>query len=189
METNYFKIFLTVLLFLVSTVISYLVISKDKKTDYKKLCFISLIPIIGSLFLDLSLLDILYFSALHISFLSDMYTGEVYSIPLYSLIFISLINFYKMPSYISLIFMILIYIYKKTPKMQFYFGEGDLWILLSLSMMYSNLVFYTLFYSSVIALLYALILRKKEVYFIPFIYIALFISKIGIFNRFLFVRI
>ena len=189
MKISYFKFALILLFFSVSIFISYLLILKDKKVDYKKLAFVSLIPVIGSFFLDLNFLDIIYFSAFHISFLSDMYTGEVYSIPLYSLIFVSLVNFYKMPSYISLIFMILIYIYRKTPKMQFYFGEGDLWILLSLSMMYSHLVFYILFYSSLIALLYALILRKKEVYFIPFIYIALFISKLGIFNKFLFVRI
>lgn len=185
---NYFKIALTLVLFSSSSFLSYFIILKRKKVSYKKIAIFSLISVVAMLNLDLYYLDIVFISVLNINFLTDMHTGEVYNFPLYLLVFISFIRFYENPSYISLIFMIFIYIYKKTPKMQFYFGEGDLWILLSLSMMYRSLVFYILFYSSLIALLYALVLKRKEVYFIPFIYIGLFISKLEVFNKFLFIR-
>lgn len=185
---DYLKIIFTSVLLLSSGYFSYYLILKRKNLTYKPIGFLSLASIIIISGFNLTYLDIIFIGVLNVSFLTDMYTGEVYNVPLYLLVGISLIRFYENPTYISFLFMIFIYVYRKTPKIQFYFGEGDLWILLSLSMMYSHLVFYILFYSSLIALLYALVLKRKEVYFIPFIYMGLFISKLEVFNRFLFLR-
>ena len=157
---------------------------KDKrevKTGILVLPFFCLI--IVSFLLKFSVFDTLFYSLFLVSAVTDSFTGEVYEIGLYVLAPVSLILFYGERSYIAAFFMILIPLYRKSVKLQYYFGEGDLWILLFISMAYGRSVFYSLVYASILGLFYSMIRKKKEVYFLPFLYLGLLLSNIDEINK------
>ena len=143
----------------------------------------SLCLILVSFLLQFSVLDTLFYSLFLVSAITDSFTGEVYEIGLYVLAPVSLVLFYGERSYIAAFFMILIPLYRKSVKLQFYFGEGDLWILLFISMAYGRSVFYSLVYASILGLVYAMIRKKNEVYFVPFLYLGLLLSNIDEINK------
>ena len=143
----------------------------------------SLCLILASFLLKFSVLDTLFYSLFLVSAVTDSFTGEVYEIGLYLLAPISLVLFYGERSYIAAFFMILIPLYRKSVKLQYYFGEGDLWILLFISMAYGRSVFYSLVYASILGLVYAMIRKKNEVYFVPFLYLGLLLSNIDEINK------
>lgn len=145
--------------------------------------FSSLCLILAAYLLKFSVLDTLFYSLLLVSAVTDTLTGEVYEIGLYLLAPVSLVLFYSERSYIAAFFIILIPLYRKSVKLQYYFGEGDLWILLFISMAYGRSVFYSLVYASILGLVYSLIRRKKEVYFVPFLYLGLLLSNIHEINK------
>lgn len=145
--------------------------------------FPSLCLILVALFLKFSVLDTLFYSLFLVSAITDFYTGEVYEVGLYLLAPVSLVLFYDARSYIAAFFMILIPLYRKSKKLQYYFGEGDLWILLFISMAYGRSVFFSLVYASILGLGYSLLRKKKEVYFVPFLYMGLLLSNIDEINK------
>lgn len=133
---------------------------------------------LGSIiYLDLSLGEVLFFSIFLASAVTDTHEGVVYDYPLYALAPISLLLFYGERSYIAGIFMILIPIYRKSKKLQFYFGEGDLWILLFIAMAFGRDVFFTLFYASLLGAIASLVLKKREIYFVPFLFVGLLLAQ------------
>jgi len=143
----------------------------------------SLSLILAAFLLKFSVLDTLFYALLLVSAVTDFFTGEVYEIGLYLLAPIALVLFYSERSYIAAFFIILIPLYRKSVKLQYYFGEGDLWILLFISMAYGRSVFHSLVYASVLGLVYCLIRKKKEVYFVPFLYLGLLLSNIDEINK------
>lgn len=143
----------------------------------------SLCLILVAFLLKFSVFDTLFYSLLLVSAVTDTLTGEVYEIGLILLAPVALVLFYSERSYIAAFFIILIPLYKKSVKLQYYFGEGDLWILLFISMAYGRSVFYSLVYASILGLGYSLIRRKKEVYFVPFLYLGLLLSNINEINK------
>ena len=147
------------------------------------LIFPILTLILVAFLLKFSVLDTLFYALFLVSAVTDSYTGEVYEIGLYLLAPVSLVLFYSERSYIAAFFIILIPLYRKSVKLQYYFGEGDLWILLFISMAYGRSVFYSLVYASILGLVYSLIRKKKEVYFVPFLYLGLLLSNINEINK------
>jgi hypothetical protein len=143
----------------------------------------SLCLILVAFLLNFSVLDTLFYSLFLVSAVTDSFTGEVYEIGLYLLAPVSLVLFYSERSYIAAFFIILIPLYRKSKKLQYYFGEGDLWILLFISMAYGRSVFYSLVYASILGLGYSLLRKKKEVYFVPFLYLGLLLSNIHEINK------
>ncbi len=136
-----------------------------------------------SYFFQFSMVEILFYSAFLVGVITDAHSGEVYDYSLFAMAPSALYLFYGTRSYIAAIFMILIPIYRDNKKLQFYFGEGDLWILLFISMAYGRNVFYTLFYASCLGLLFSFARRKKEIYFLPFLFVGLLISHVEKINN------
>jgi len=156
-----------------------------EKSEVKRgiLILTSLCLILMAFLLKFSVLDTLFYALFLVSAVTDSFTGEVYEIGLYLLAPVSLVLFYSERSYIAAFFIILIPLYRKSVKLQYYFGEGDLWILLFISMAYGRSVFYSLVYASILGLVYSLIRKKKEVYFVPFLYLGLLLSNIDEINK------
>lgn len=155
-------------------------ILKKEKKAVKPLILLGLMASLplGNLAFGYTLSEVLFLSVLLVSVVTDTHSGELHALPLYLLLPIALTGFYSMGSYISAIFIILIFLYKKNRLFQYYFGEGDLFILLAISMMYGADVFNVLVYGSFTALAYCFFFRTKEAYFVPFLYIGLFLSRI-----------
>lgn len=130
-----------------------------------------------------SIIELLFYSSFLVGVITDAHSGEVYDYSLYAMAPSALYLFYGTRSYIAAIFMILIPIYRGNKKLQFYFGEGDLWILLFISMAYGRNVFYTLFYASCLGLLFSFVRKKKEIYFLPFLFLGLLISHMEKINN------
>lgn len=143
----------------------------------------SICLILVSYLLKFSVLDTLFYSVFLVSAVTDSFTGEVYEIGLYLMAPASLVLFYGERSYIAALFMILIPLYRKSVKLQYYFGEGDLWILLFISMAYGRSVFFSLVYASILGLGYSILRKKKEVYFVPFLYLGLLLSNFDEINK------
>lgn len=137
----------------------------------------------ASLYFEFTVVDILFHSVLLVSVITDAHTGRVYDLSLYILAPWALYLFYGTRSYIAGIFMLFIPLYKGNKKLQFYFGEGDLWILLFISMAYGRNVFYTLFYASCLGLLFSFLMRKREIYFVPFLFLGLLMSNLDEINN------
>jgi len=137
----------------------------------------------SSIYFSFSTAEILFYSAFLVGVITDAHSGEVYDCSLYAIAPFALYLFYGTRSYIAAIFMLLVPLYKGNKKLQFYFGEGDLWILLFISMAYGRNVFYTLFYASGLGLLFSLVRKKKEVYFLPFLFLGLLISQVEKINN------
>ncbi|MGB4589793.1 MAG: hypothetical protein WBI17_11245 [Clostridiaceae bacterium] len=157
---------------------------KEKSEGNRRILVLpSLCLIFVAFLLKFSVLNTLFYSLFLISAVTDSLTGEVYEIGLYLLAPVSLVLFYSESSYIAAFFIILIPLYRKSVKLQYYFGEGDLWILLFISMAYGRSVFYSLVYASILGLGYTVIRRKKEVYFVPFLYLGLLLSNINEINK------
>lgn len=139
--------------------------------------------ILASFLLHLDLPDLLFFSLFLVSALTDQETGMVYELPLYLLAPIALWKFYTRQSYVVAIFLLLLAAHRKSPKFQYYMGEGDLWLLLLLSMAYGRLVFYILVYAAVLGLIYGAVRRKREVWFAPFLFYGLLLSQFHEINK------
>ncbi len=138
---------------------------------------------LSSLYFRFSPMEIVFYSVFLASVITDAHSGRVYNVFLYLMAPSALYLFYETRSYIAAVFMILIPIYRSSRKLQFYFGEGDLWILLFISMAFGRNVFYTLFYASCLGLLFSLVRMKKEVYFLPFLFLGLLISRVELINN------
>ncbi|WP_312654391.1 prepilin peptidase [Proteiniclasticum sp.] len=138
---------------------------------------------LASLYFRFSIMEIIFYSVFLSSAVTDAHSGRVYNVFLYLMAPSALYLFYETRSYIAGVFMILIPIYRSSRKLQFYFGEGDLWILLFISMAFGRNVFYTLFYASCLGLIFSLVRMKREVYFVPFLFLGLLISQIEIINN------
>lgn len=139
--------------------------------------------ILASFHFEFGIVDVLFYSLFLVNAITDAYTGEVYNVPLFLLAPVSLLMFYGKGSYIAALFIILLPLYRKSKKLQYYFGEGDLWMLLFISMAYGRSVFYALVYASLLGLCYSLLRRKKEVYFVPFLYLGLLMANISELNK------
>ena len=161
------------------------ILPKDNKIKFIQIGFFAIL-LIGSAFtLQLSMAHVIFFSVFLTNVITDTHEGLVYDYSLYALAPISLYLFYGERSYIAGIFMILIPIYRKSKKLQYYFGEGDLWILLFTSMAYGRDVFFTLFYASCLGMIESFVLKKKEVYFVPFLFIGLLLAQYEALNALL----
>jgi hypothetical protein len=159
-------------------------ILRDKiKIRIQLLLPFALILTVSSICFSFSAAEILFFSAFLVGVITDAHSGEVYDYSLYAMAPSALYLFYGTRSYIAAIFMLLIPFYKGNKKLQFYFGEGDLWILLFISMAYGRNVFYTLFYASCLGLLFSFVRKKREVYFLPFLFLGLLISQVEKINN------
>lgn len=170
----------------IGTVVGLWMLPKEGK---KKIIvtLILLILLLGSVtYLNMSLSYVIFFSVFLTSVVTDTHEGLVYDIPLYLMAPISLFLFYGERSYIAGVFMILIPMYRKSKRLQFYFGEGDLWILLFISMAFGRDVFFTLFYASGLGIIAALFLKKKEIYFVPFLFIGLILAQFEVINQILY---
>lgn len=130
-----------------------------------------------------SLMEILFYCVFLVGVITDAHSGVVYDTTLYAMAPPALYLFYGTRSYIAAVFMLLIPLYRGNKKLQFYFGEGDLWILLFISMAYGRNVFYTLFYASCLGLLFSFVRKKREVYFLPFLFLGLLMSQVDKINN------
>lgn len=127
---------------------------------------------------DLELKVLLFASILLSGVITDGRSGRIYHGTLYLLLPLSLVLFYEESSYISGLFMCLVPLYKRSKKCQFYIGEGDVYVLLFLSMAFGRNVFFTLFYASCLGLLFSLKKGRKEIYFMPFLFLGFLLSQI-----------
>jgi len=111
--------------------------------------------------------DICTFVVLLIASIQDHNQGEIY-LPVLS----GLVDFLYPCSYIFLILFLFTYRFY-----QQYIGGADILIFILLCTRYSLLfVFRIVFLSSLIALVHALLLKKKSVRFIPYIFVSFIIS-------------
>ena len=120
---------------------------------------------------SLGVANILSFIALFILAIYDIKTGEIRYPYL-----LMIVDFSFLSAYILLILIIIFYKYVEE-----YIGGADLLIFALLVSRYNYYdTFLIFFYASIIALFYAIILNKKEVRFIPFIFISFFIYLKGV---------
>ena len=168
---------------LISSAASMLILQKTMRPRIILIVPFMLCLSSASLYFEFTVMDILFHSVLLISVVTDAHTGKVYDLPLYLLAPWALVLFYGTRSYIAAIFMLFIPLYRGNKKLQFYFGEGDLWILLFISMAYGRNVFYTLFYASCLGLLFCFLVRRREIYFVPFLFLGLLLSNLEKINN------
>lgn len=162
---------------IIGTGLGLRILPKENKVKVAEILVLLLLTLGSIIYLEMPLGQIIFFSIFLASVVTDTHEGVVYDYPLYALAPVSLVLLYGERSYIAGIFMILIPIYRKSKKLQFYFGEGDLWILLFISMAFGRDVFFTLFYASVLGIIASLLLRKREIYFVPFLFIGLLLAQ------------
>lgn len=125
------------------------------------------------------LLEVLFHSLLLSASVTDGNTGEVHDLSLFLLGGVALFYFYSTPpSYVAGIFLLLVPLHRRSGRMQYYFGEGDLWILLFMAMVHGPRVFTVLSLAAGAALLYCLLRRRKEVWFVPFLQLGLAMAGI-----------
>ena len=170
----------------IGTVIGLWILPKESKKKILVTLTLLIFLLVSARYLNMSLSHVIFFSVFLTSVVTDTHEGQVYDIPLYLMAPISLFLFYGERSYISGIFMILIPMYRKSKRLQFYFGEGDLWILLFISMAFGRDVFFTLFYASLLGIVAALLLKKKEIYFVPFLFMGLILAQYDVINQILY---
>lgn len=158
---------------------------KENRPDWMmSAMFYGILLVLSSYYFSFSYFEIFFYSAFLSGVYTDHYSGRVYNVSLYLMIPFALKGFYANPSYIAALFMLLVPLYRKSRKLQFYFGEADVYVLLFISMAYGRNVFYTLFYASGLGLLYAFVRRRKELYFYPFLFLGLLISHVDEFHKF-----
>lgn len=175
--------FLSILLPVIGGISGVLVLRDTMKSKMELTIPFIVILSLSSLYFRFTPVEIIFFSVFLSNVITDAHSGRVYNVLLYLMAPVALYLFYGTRSYIAGVFMILIPIYRSNKKLQFYFGEGDLWILLFISMAYGRNVFYTLFYASCLGLIFSLVIRRKEVYFLPFLFLGLLISQVELINN------
>lgn len=146
--------------------------------------FYGILLVFSSFYLRFNPWEVLFYSAFLSGVLTDHHSGRIYNVSLYFMVPFALISFYRESSYIAALFMLLLPLYKGSRKLQYYFGEGDVYILLFISMAYGRNVFYTMVYASALGLLYAFLGRRKEIYFLPFLFVGLLLSHADEFHKF-----
>lgn len=158
---------------------------KEKRPDWMVSAMIyGILLVLSSYYFSFSFLEVFFYSAFLSGVYTDHYSGRVYNLSLYLMVPFALSGFYAHHSYIAALFMLLLPLYKKSRKLQFYFGEADVYVLLFISMAYGRNVFYTLFYASALGLLYAVVGRRREIYFLPFLFFGLLLSHVDEFHKF-----
>ncbi|MBP1920163.1 hypothetical protein J2Z34_002661 [Youngiibacter multivorans] len=125
-------------------------------------------------------MEVVFSSVLLVSAITDAYTGEVHSIPMWLLFPAAAAGFIVRKSYVAALFGFLVWIYRKDKRLSYWFGEGDLYILAAIAMMYGTGVFRAMALGAAFALIWCLVKRSREAFFIPFLYLGLMVSRMEI---------
>ncbi|ETA78997.1 hypothetical protein T472_0219345 [Youngiibacter fragilis 232.1] len=125
-------------------------------------------------------MEVVFSSVLLVSAITDAYTGEVHQIPMWLLFPAATAGFIVRKSYVAALFGFLVWIYRKDRRLKYWFGEGDLYILAAIAMMYGTGVFRAMAIGAALALVWCLVKRSREAYFIPFLYLGLMVSRMEV---------
>ncbi|MBW8383765.1 MAG: hypothetical protein K0M69_14765 [Youngiibacter sp.] len=125
-------------------------------------------------------MEVVFSSVLLVSAITDAYTGEVHSLPMWLLFPAAAAGFIVRKSYVAALFGFLVWIYRKDKRLSYWFGEGDLYILAAIAMMYGTGVFRAMALGAAFALIWCLVKRSREAFFIPFLYLGLMFSRMEI---------
>lgn len=125
-------------------------------------------------------MDVVFSSVLLVSAITDAHTGEVHPIPMWLLFPAAVAGFIVRKSYVAALFGFLVWIYRKDRRLSYWFGEGDLYILAAIAMMYGTGVFRAMAIGAALALIWCLVKRSREAFFIPFLYLGLMLSRMEI---------
>lgn len=158
-----------------------LILNKDGN-EVKKAVFAAIF--ISSMLLNhvsgISGMEVVFSSVLLVSAITDAYTGEVHPIPMWLLFPAAVAGFIVRKSYVAALFGFLVWIYRKDRRLSYWFGEGDLYILAAIAMMYGTGVFRAMAIGAALALIWCLVKRSREAFFIPFLYLGLMLSRMEI---------
>jgi hypothetical protein len=125
-------------------------------------------------------MEVVFSSVLLVSAITDAHTGEVHSLPMWLLFPAAVAGFIVRKSYVAALFGFLVWIYRKDRRLSYWFGEGDLYILAAIAMMYGTGVFRAMTLGAAFALIWCLVKRSSEAFFIPFLYLGLMVSRMEI---------
>lgn len=125
-------------------------------------------------------MEVVFSSVLLISAITDAHTGEIHPIPMWLLFPAAAAGFMVRKSYVAALFGLIVFVYRKDKRLSYWFGEGDLFILAAISMMYGAGVFRAMAIGAALALIFCLVKKSREAYFIPFLYLGLMFSRMEI---------
>lgn len=123
-------------------------------------------------------MEVVFSSVLLVSAITDAHTGEVHSLPMWLLFPVAVTGFIVRKSYVAALFGLLVWVYRKDKRLSYWFGEGDLYILAAIAMMYGTGVFRAMAIGAALALIWCLVKRSREAFFIPFLYLGLMLSRL-----------